>query len=224
MDSVVWAIKHTMRDIADTGLNLALEVIDNITKTDTTVANAFFQTYYLSLLSDSFYVLTDSDHKSGFKLQSILLSRLYALVASNAITSPLFDPAQVDPSTPNAIFVRDFTADLLANAFPHLQPIQIQTFVTGLFELKDDMNKFKLHLRDFLIQLKELQGDHAGAPAIEQANVPGAAAIEFEQQEEERRQREAARNAVPGMVKPALLEDEELWNFKSMNDEKKITI
>ncbi|TIC33521.1 hypothetical protein E3Q02_03491 [Wallemia mellicola] len=210
MDSVVWAIKHTMRDIADTGLNLALEVIDNIVKTDTSVANAFFQTYYLSLLQDSFYVLTDSDHKSGFKLQSVLLARLYALVSKVGISAPLYDPAQVDPSTSNVIFVRDYTANLLANAFPHLQPVQIQSFVTGLFELHEDPARFKLHLRDFLIQLKELQGDHAGAPAIEQANAPGAAAIEFEQQEEERKQREAARNAVPGMIKPALLEDEEL--------------
>ncbi|TIB03312.1 hypothetical protein E3P96_01932 [Wallemia ichthyophaga] len=210
MDSVVWAIKHTMRDIADTGLYLALEVIDNVLKTDQGVANAFFQTYYLSILQDSFYVLTDSDHKSGFKLQSTLLARLYGLVASNSISAPLYDPAQVDPSTSNAIFVRDYSANLLANAFPHLQPVQIQSFVTGLFELNEDPAKFKLHLRDFLIQLKELQGDHAGAPAIDQANAPGAAAIEFEQQEEDRKQREAARNAVPGMIKPALLEDEEL--------------
>lgn len=210
MDSVVWAIKHTMRDIADTGLYLALEVIDNVLKTDQGVANAFFQTYYLSILQDSFYVLTDSDHKSGFKLQSTLLARLYGLVASNSISAPLYDPAQVDPSTSNVIFVRDYSANLLANAFPHLQPVQIQSFVTGLFELNEDPAKFKLHLRDFLIQLKELQGDHAGAPAIDQANAPGAAAIEFEQQEEDRKQREAARNAVPGMIKPALLEDEEL--------------
>ena len=107
MDSVVWAIKHTMRDIADTGLYLALEVIENVLKTDMSVANAFFQTYYLSLLQDSFYVLTDSDHKSGFKLQATLLAKLYGLAGSNSISAPLYDPAQVDPSTSNAIFVRD---------------------------------------------------------------------------------------------------------------------
>jgi len=34
---------------------------------------------------------------------------------------------------------------------------QIQVFVYGLFELNTDFNKFKAHLRDFLIQLKVRQ-------------------------------------------------------------------
>lgn len=31
----------------------------------------------------------------------------------------------------------------------------------GLFEHTDDLNKFKTHLRDFLISLKEFTGDNA---------------------------------------------------------------
>lgn len=65
MDSIIWAIKHTMRDIADTGLNICLELINNIANSDPQVSNGFYQQYLLSIIQDIFFVLTDSDHKSG---------------------------------------------------------------------------------------------------------------------------------------------------------------
>ncbi|EEB91897.1 hypothetical protein MPER_09672, partial [Moniliophthora perniciosa FA553] len=148
MDSIIWAIKHTMRDIADTGLNLCLEVVNNF-------ANAGDP-------ADVFFVLTDTDHKSGFKLQSILLARMFQLVELNVIQAPLFDPASVpDPNISNAVFLREYSANLLKNAFPHVQPVQVQSFVNGLSEYHSDINRFKLALRDFLIQLKEFSGDNA---------------------------------------------------------------
>lgn len=39
--------------------------------------------------------------------------------------------------------------------------IQIKNFVIGLFAYNDDFTKFKTHLRDFLISLKEFSGDNA---------------------------------------------------------------
>lgn len=76
MDSVIWAIKHTMRDIAEIGLNLAIELVRNFTKTDSAVANSFFQQYLLAMLGDVFYVLTDTDHKSGECYCSLLRSSM----------------------------------------------------------------------------------------------------------------------------------------------------
>jgi exportin-1 len=141
MDSIIWAIKHTMRDIADTGLNrefitlrnsrislirfpVCLEVVNNFANAgDPAVSNAFFQQYFLSIVQDVFYVLTDTDHKSGFKLQSILLARMFQLVEMNVIQAPLFDPSQVpDPNISNAVFLKEYCANLLKNAFPHVQP------------------------------------------------------------------------------------------------------
>ena len=122
MDSIIWAIKHTMRDIADTGLNLCLEVVNNFaTATEPQYTNLFFQQYFLSILQDIFFVLTDADHKSGFKLQSLLLARLFQLVENGTITATLFDPAQVpDPNISNSVFLREYTSNLLKNAFPHV--------------------------------------------------------------------------------------------------------
>lgn len=140
MDSIIWAIKHTMRDIADTGLNrtrhttfylcaklttplsVCLEVVNNFANAaEPAITNAFFQQYYLNTVQDIFFVLTDADHKSGFKLQSALLARLYQLVELNIIQSPLFDPAAVpDANMTNSVFLREYITNLLKTAFPHV--------------------------------------------------------------------------------------------------------
>lgn len=65
IDSVVWGFKHTMRDIADISLKTCEQLIINISQTDPNIAGAFFHSYYLSMLQDIFFVLTDRDHKSG---------------------------------------------------------------------------------------------------------------------------------------------------------------
>jgi hypothetical protein len=49
IDSVVWAFKHTMRNIAETGLNILLEMWQNIEKASAEVA----QSMCLFGLSDS---------------------------------------------------------------------------------------------------------------------------------------------------------------------------
>jgi exportin-1 len=240
MDSITWAIKHTMRDIADIGLNstycvslwihsvltgllltalVAYDVIHNFSSAEPSIRNSFFQQYFLSILQEIFFVLTDSDHKSGFKLQSILLQRLFQLVETDIIQVPLFDPAQTpDPNKTNSVFLREYTANLLQNAFPHLNPyvvipssyrislltqvvysIQIQSFVNQLSTHHDDLNRFKLSLRDFLIQMKEFSGDNTDLYLEEK---------EAENQRKLEAEREAALR-IPGMVKPSLLEDKD---------------
>ncbi|KAG2136045.1 CRM1 C terminal-domain-containing protein [Suillus clintonianus] len=83
-DSIIWVIKHTMRDIAVTGLNRAETA-----------------QYFLSIVQDILFVLTDTDHKSRFKLQSLPLARMFQL-------APPFDPAQMaDPTISNSVFLKD---------------------------------------------------------------------------------------------------------------------
>lgn len=205
MDAFMWGLKHTMRDIADTGLSILLELINNFASADVAVSNAFFQQYFLGMLQDLFFVLTDSEHKSGFKNQSVLLARLFYLVESGSIQAPLFDPATVDnPNMTNQEFIRGYCANLLSSAFPHVQRSQIETFVTGLCELNQDFVKFKLNLRDFLIQLREYSGEDAEE-------------IYRQEAQEEKEKKDAAEREkqlhIPGMIKPSELppnEDEEL--------------
>lgn len=82
IDSIVWGFKHTMRDIADIGLEICGELIDNVSRTDTAVAGAFYQSYYLSILQDIFFVLTDRDHKSG-KFYVVFLYVIFSFLFKN---------------------------------------------------------------------------------------------------------------------------------------------
>lgn len=132
-------------------------------------------------------------------MQGMLLAQLIALVESGAVQAPLFDPAQVtDPGINNVIFLKGYISDLLSNAFGHVQPAQIASFVNLMFETAADHNKFKLTIRDFLISLKEFSGDNAELYIDER---------EAEAERREREQREAA-SRVPGMLKPAQIEDD----------------
>ncbi|KAI9273988.1 nuclear export factor CRM1 [Helicostylum pulchrum] len=205
IDSIVWGFKHTMRDIADISLNICEEVINNISRTDPNIAGAFYQSYYLSILQDIFFVLTDRDHKSGFKGQTEVLARLFNLVTSNQIQVPLFEPSQVsDPNITNAKFLEEYVSALLQNAFPHLQSNQIKVFVMAMLEYNTAPPKFKLEVRDFLIQLKEFAGENAELFLEEK---------EAEMEEKRKQEREKAL-LIPGMIKPselpAMEEDEAL--------------
>lgn len=71
-------------------------------------------------------------------------------------------------------------------------------FVTKLGEHHNDINRFKLALRDFLIQLKEFSGDDNAELFLEEK--------EAEQTQRAQQEREAAMR-IPGMLKPSQIED-----------------
>lgn len=80
IDSVVWAFKHTERHISETGLSILLEMLNNISVERTEVSSAFYQSYFLSLLQDIFFVLTDSMHKSGENLQRSIRNHIISTI------------------------------------------------------------------------------------------------------------------------------------------------
>ena len=75
VDSILWSIKHTHRDISDTGLSMLLEMLQSMSQADVSVSAPFYQNYFLDLLQDIFYVLTDTDHKAG--KPSLLMTCVY---------------------------------------------------------------------------------------------------------------------------------------------------
>jgi len=75
--------------------------------------------------------------------------------------------------------------------------VQVSAFVVSLGEYHADINRFKLALRDFLIQLKEFSGDNAELFLEEK---------EAEQLIKAQTEREQAMR-IPGMLKPSQLED-----------------
>lgn len=196
-----------------------LGLVNNIAASSPEVSSGFFSQYFLNILQDIFFILTDSEHKSSFKGQSMLLSRLFSLVESNQIQTPLWDTSAVqDPSMTNSKFLRTYSVDLLRNAFPNMRvyvfppecvadlrgmklslssPLNradIQTFVNGLCDLNQDQAKFKANLRDFLVSMREFSGDSSDGLFLDDK--------EAEQQRAKDEERAKAQ-AVPGMLKPS---------------------
>jgi exportin-1 len=200
VDAVVWAMKHTERNISDTGLDILNELLQNVGRTPN-VAQPFYQQYLLPLIQEVFAVLTDRLHKSGFKMHATLLRMMFHLVQMNQVTVPLFDPAVQPPGQTNPSFLRDHISSLLIGSFPNVSKTQVGKFVEGMFDVSMDLPSFKTHLRDFLIELKEF-------------NTEDNSALFMEEQERERRQQEmdlmAERSSVPGMIKPSDIIDNDL--------------
>lgn len=64
-ESILWAFKHTHRDVSEIGLEICYTFLKNLEQCDSNIANAFYQNYLIMLLENIMLVLTDSDHKSG---------------------------------------------------------------------------------------------------------------------------------------------------------------
>lgn len=127
IDSCSWAFKHDNRDVEAAGLNMCLELITNIAeKTDVPTSDAFFQRFFITILQDVFFVVTDNDHKAGFKTQSMLLMKLFYYISPADGTQPkiqgnIYTAEQAQGSSNNKEFLANFVANLLRNAFPNLQ-------------------------------------------------------------------------------------------------------
>ncbi|KAI0479057.1 CRM1 C terminal-domain-containing protein [Xylariaceae sp. FL0804] len=204
IDACMWASKHDNRDVEGAGLNMCLELITNIAeKTEQQTANAFFQQFFVTILQDVFFVLTDPDHKAGFKTQSLLLMRMFYFVLPADGQAPRIQgPVYLDQApagTSNKDFLADLVGRLLRNAFPNLQIAQINAFIECLFTLNNTYERFRLQVRDFLISLKEFAGDNADLFVVEK-----------EQEARDRLTADHERRAkVGGLLKPSEIEQED---------------
>ncbi|KAJ2722606.1 Karyopherin transporter [Coemansia sp. Benny D115] len=198
--SIMWGFKHTLRDISDLGLTIALDMINNFNVCDRAISDAFFQTYFVELLNEIIVVMSDNDHKGSFRLQCMVLARMIHLVESNQITAPLFDASNPEAAgMSNTLFIRQSIGNLLATAFANLNQRQIEVFVEGLFNYNEDFEKFRNHVRDFLIQTKEFVGDVADLYLEE---------TERDLEEKKQKEKQLAMQ-IPGMVKPSEMDEDE---------------
>ena len=70
LDSVVWAFRHTMRNISELGLSILFKMLQNFNTMGTPTAPAeqrekqqsFFNVHFVALLHHLFSVVTDSAH------------------------------------------------------------------------------------------------------------------------------------------------------------------
>ena len=152
LDSIIWAFKHTMRNVAETGLRILLVLFQKMAEQPSEIGSKFFKTYYTDILEHLFAVVTDSSHFFGLALQSEILAYMFSLVENGKVQAPL-DPNSENPGT-NCVYIFNFVSNLLKCVFSHLTDAQIKITVQGFFNLNQDLSAFKEHLRDFLVQIR----------------------------------------------------------------------
>lgn len=190
LDSIVWAFKHTMRNVADIGLHILYSLLKSLEQE--AAAQSFYQTYYMMIVQHVLSVVTDTSHTAGLTMHATILAHMFSLVETGKVSEPLFT-AEATQHPSNQAYVQECIANLLKQAFPHLQDAQIKLTVQGLFDLNQNIPAFKEHLRDFMVQIKEYRGEDGSDLYLEEREQQLKSA-----QEEKRK----VQLSVPGIVNP----------------------
>ncbi|VEU21071.1 DEKNAAC101996 [Brettanomyces naardenensis] len=200
VDAILWALKHNNREVENTGLTLCVELLQNIEELGPSnpFALGFYRSYFFPIISDIFYVLTDSDHKAGFRLQAQLLSKMIELVCEDKISQPIYPEGSAPAGTANSVYLKEYLGNMLMQAFPQLRKEQVANFLQVLFTNYNSRAKFRGVLRDFLVQTKEYGGDPTDYLFADEK--------EEERKEKAREEKEKAK-LVGGLLKPSEMED-----------------
>ncbi|XP_022332005.1 exportin-1-like [Crassostrea virginica] len=196
LDSVIWAFKHTMRNVADTGLDILYTLLQNVANHEE-AAQSFYQTYFTDILQHVFSVVTDSSHTAGLTIQATILAYMFSLLENGKITVTLAPTS--GPPMQNVPYIQQFLMNLLKAAFPHLNEPQIKIFIEGLFSFDQDIAAFKEHLRDFLVQIREFAGEDNQDLFLEEREQA------IKQAQEEKRK---IQMSVPGILGPHEIQED----------------
>eukprot|EP00040_Diaphanoeca_grandis_P010671 m.54674 g.54674 ORF g.54674 m.54674 type:complete len:1076 (+) comp21955_c0_seq1:406-3633(+) len=202
INAIVWGLQHPIRHVAETSLRCMKVMLDNVAR-QPQFAQTFYSKFYLSIMEHLFQVMTDSVHYGELELHAVILADLFAILEAGDITAPLNTAV---PTMPNQQFVLQFIGGKLKEAFPHLQDSQLEIITQGFVNYNADMGKFKQHLRDFLVESKEVAGeDMTNIYFVERKQKADAAQASKYQMFRDRK--------ITGMINPhALGGDDEMDN------------
>jgi len=203
-DSIVWALKHTMRNVADTGLAILYQMLMNIqcegVGEPNIVQQEFYRVFFCEIIQHIFAVLTDSSHSAGLNMHATILGHLFTILETGVVKVPLFPGAAEGIQVPdNKTFIQGYVANLLKTAFPHLTDNQISVTVNGMFACNRDVGLLKEHLRDFLVQIREFTGADDSDLYLEEREAM------LRQAEAEKR---GIQMSVPGILNPHEIPEE----------------
>jgi exportin-1 len=166
---------------------------------DRATAQDFYRSFFIDLLEHVLSVVTDSSQVqvAGLSYYAEILCQMFTAVESPAIISAALNPDNQQQS--NIDFIYEFVGRLFKQAFPHLSDDQIRVTVKGFYSFNQEPGKMKEHLRDFLVQLKEFVGEDTSDLYLEERELEIQAVQKKKQ-------------AVPGILNPHELQEEDMPN------------
>jgi exportin-1 len=68
-----------MRNVADTGLDILYQLLQNVSQHEQ-AAQSFYQTYYIEILQHVFSVVTDTSHTAALTMHATILAYMFTIV------------------------------------------------------------------------------------------------------------------------------------------------
>lgn len=213
LDAIIWGMKQMMPECKETSLEILDTLLDNVTDPEITprdMAQAFYKSYHIFILEHIFGVSTNILHSKANLSQHacLLMKMIHIVIGSDPRNNnqPIIQVSLMENMPDNRAAVYQHIANILKQQFGNaVTDAQIQVFVEGIFTLYTNRADFISHLRDFLIQMKQMRGEDTTDLFLEERMA------EIKGKQEENRKQEAAKNAaIPGMMNPyAALDDDE---------------
>ncbi|CAD6189633.1 unnamed protein product [Caenorhabditis auriculariae] len=194
LDSVVWAFQHSMRNVAEIGLDILKEMLSKVAEMPGERSQAFYTEHYMLILQHVLAVVCDSSqvHVAGLTYYAEVLCSLFR-APEFSIQVPL---NKENPSQSNIDYVYGYISDQFAMHFKNLSADQIRVITKGFFSFNTETGLMRNHLRDFLVQLKETTGEDPSDLFLEEREAEIQAAQE-------------RKKCIPGMMNPNDLPDED---------------
>eukprot|EP00760_Papus_ankaliazontas_P004900 PhM_4_TR1225/c0_g1_i1/m.24325/K14290/XPO1, CRM1; exportin-1 len=149
IEAMLWAMQHNVMTVSSTGVDMMTVFLCNVSQCDA-ISQRFYQTYYVTILTEVLVAMTDTLHKADFGGHVKLLFQLIK-VAEIAPCVAMDQPQGMDSIT----YVKNFLGSTLSNNFPNLTPLQLETFLGAVCNPYSKPLEFKAVLRDFLLEVKE---------------------------------------------------------------------
>ncbi|KRX01384.1 Armadillo-type fold [Pseudocohnilembus persalinus] len=156
IDCVIWATKHHLNNLSQLGLDVLLFILKNVNQ-NSYIANQFYRAYYMYIFKAILEIITDGYHKSGFGTQYQIFAILIQIIKNNLITESV--DVQNQGTLNNQQFIQQFLIQGLTSTFQTISKQQTEQFVYNIFQTCDNLQQFKVTLRDYLINLQSYSKD-----------------------------------------------------------------
>ncbi|CAD5232029.1 unnamed protein product [Bursaphelenchus xylophilus] len=191
VQSLLWALQHTIRTVAEIGIQMITELIKRLREyPNEALRQKFYQTYYTEMLTHVMGIVTDHN-----QVPFVGLGNLAEAVCQLFICAESDITVNLSPNQSNVEHIADSMAQILQRHFTNLNGDQIRVAIKGFFSYNRVQPKMRDHIRDFLVQIKE----DAGADTAD---------LFLEEKEKEIQRMQEEKNQVPGIQNPHEIDEE----------------
>jgi exportin-1 len=195
VEAITWGMRHTMRSVAENSCEILRQLLCQIAQLQNKqLAQEFYQAYFMKILENVVGIASDYNQVPFIGLTNMAETLCIVFeAAEEQITVQLYPAGKASNNTE---FILNELCFTLKKHFPHLNDNQIRITVEGFFSFNKTIAKMRDHVRDFIVQIRQENGEDTSDLYLEEK----AKDIEKAQ---------AEKNAIPGVLNPHAVKDDE---------------